>query len=72
MYRNIGRNLSKNLSSKYSQKPVDHPKQSATDAPRTDEKKAIQNTAEANGNLIENKIADKITKWFSVKWRRNT
>ena len=32
MDKNVGKNISKNLSSKYSQKPLDHAKQSATDA----------------------------------------
>ena len=35
-------------------------KKSATDAIKTDSKRAIQKTAEATGDLIGNKIADKI------------
>ena len=34
---------------------------SATDATKTTSKRAIQKTAEATGDLIGNKIADKIT-----------
>ena len=51
--------MSKNLSGKYIQKRLDHTKQSATDAPKTALKRAIQKTAEATGDLIGNKIADK-------------
>ena len=36
-------------------------KKSTTDAIKTASKKAIQKTAEATGDLIRNKIADKIT-----------
>ena len=36
-------------------------KTSSTDAIETASKRAIQNTAEATGDLIGNKIADKIT-----------
>ena len=42
-------------------KLVDTAKMSATDAIRTASKRAIQKTAEATGDLIGNKIADKIT-----------
>ena len=55
--KNIGKNINKILSSKYSQKPLDHAKQSATDALKTSSKRVIQETAEATGNLTENKIA---------------
>ena len=58
----IGKNLCKNLNSKYSQKPLDHTKQSATDALKTTSKRAIQKTAEAAGDLIGNKIPNRITK----------
>ena len=42
MNKKIGQNVSQNLSSNYSQKPIDHAKQSATDAFKTASKKAIQ------------------------------
>ena len=48
--------VAKNLSPKYSQKLLDSTKKSKTDA-----KIAIQKTAEATGDLIGNKIVDKIT-----------
>ena len=50
------------LSGKYSQKVIDHVKQSATDVFKTALKKAIQKIAEATGDLIRNKINNKITK----------
>ena len=50
------------LSGKYSQKLLYHAKQSATIAVKTSSKRDIQKTAEATGDLIRNKIANKITK----------
>ena len=58
----IGKYISRNISRKYRQKVLDHAKQSATDAFKTDSKRAIQKTAEATGDLIGKKTADKITK----------
>ena len=49
------------LSNKYSQKLLDTAKKPTTDAIKTTSKRAIQKTAEATGDLIGNKIADKIT-----------
>ena len=45
--------VAKNMSNKYSKKLVDTAKKSAADA--------IQKTAEATGDLVDNKIAGKIT-----------
>ena len=62
--RNIGTHatkVAKNMSNKYSQKLVDTARKSATDAIKTASKRAIQKTAEATGDLVRNKIADKIT-----------
>ena len=62
--RNIGTHaakVSKNMSNKYSQKLVDSARKSTTDAIKTPSKGAIQKTAEATGDLIGKKIADKIT-----------
>ena len=53
---------SKNLNSKCCQKPLDHAKQSTTDALKTTSKRANQETAEATGDLVGNKIANRITK----------
>ena len=61
MGKNIGKNISKNLSGKYSQKLLTHAKKSATDVLKTTSKRVIQKTAKATGDLISNKIADKIT-----------
>ena len=60
--RNIGRNISKNLIGKFSQKHLNHAKQSATDALKTDSKRVIQKTAEATGDFIGNKVAGRMTK----------
>ena len=51
----------KDLSNEYSQKRLDSAKKSTTDAIKTASKRAIQKTAKATGELIGNKIADKIT-----------
>ena len=53
--------VTKNVSNKYSQKLIDSAKKSTTHPIKTASKKAIQKTAEVNGNLIGNKVADKIT-----------
>ena len=42
-------------------KLIDTAKKSATDAIKTASKRAIQKTAKATGDLVGNKIADKIT-----------
>ena len=53
--------MGKSLSNKYGQKRLDSAKKSTTDVIKTISKRAIQKTAEATGDLIGNKIADKIT-----------
>ena len=53
------KNMGKN--NKYGQKLLNIAKKSTTDAIETASKRAIQKTAEATGDLIGNKIADKIT-----------
>ena len=60
--RNIGQNRSKNLIRRYSQKLLDHAKQSTTDAFKTSSKRLIQKPEYATGDLIGNKIANKISK----------
>ena len=54
--RNIGKNIGKNISNKYSQKPADSAKRSATDAIKSVSKRAIQEIAEATGDLISSKL----------------
>ena len=57
----FAKNMGKILSNKYGQRLLDSAKKSTADAIKTASKRAIQKTAEANGDLIDNKIADKIT-----------
>ena len=49
--KNFGKNGSKSFSGKYSQNPLDHAKQSATDAVKAASKIAIENTAEPTSNF---------------------
>ena len=53
------KSMGKNLSNKYGQKLFDSAKK-PTDAIKTASKRAIQKTAEATGDLIGNKIDEKI------------
>ena len=53
--------FAKSLSNKYGQKLLDSTKKSASEDIKTASKRAIQKTAEATGDLIGNKIADKTT-----------
>ena len=53
--------FAKNMSNKYSQKLLDSAKKSTTDVIETASKRAIQKTSETTGDLIGNKVADKIT-----------
>ena len=57
----FAKNIGKSLSNKYGPKLLDSAKKSTTDAIKTASKRAIQKIAEATGDLIGNKIADKIT-----------
>ena len=58
----MDKNTKQKLSGKYCQKLLDHAKKSATDVFKTSSKRVIQKMAEGTGNLIDNKIANKITK----------
>ena len=60
-FLSFAKNMGKSLSNKYGQKPLDGAKKSTTDAIKTASKRAIQKAAKATGDLIGNKIADKIT-----------
>ena len=60
-FLSFAKNMGKSLSNKYGQKLLDSAKKSTTDAIKTASKRAIQKTAEATGDLIGNKTADKIT-----------
>ena len=70
--KEIPKNISKNLSGKYSQKHLDHAKKSATDAFATPSKIAIQKKAEVTGDLIGNKIVDRITKVSKTSPQNNS
>ena len=63
--------MGKSLSNKYGQKLLDSAKKSTTDAIKTASKRAIQKTAEATGDLIGNKIADKTTSVSKKKSNNN-
>ena len=58
-FLSFAKNMGKSLSNKYGQKLLDSAKKSTTDAIKTASKRAIQKTAEAAGDLIVNKIAEK-------------
>ena len=53
--------FARSMSNKYGKKLVYTAKKSAKDAINTTSKRAIQKTAEATGDLVGNKTADKIT-----------
>ena len=59
-FLSFAKNMGKSLSNKYGQKLIDSAEKFTTDAIAASER-AIQKTAEAAGDLIGNKIADKIT-----------
>ena len=65
----FAKSIDKKLSNKYCQKLPDSAKKFTIDAIKTASKRAIQETAEATGDLIGNKIADKIT---SVSKKKST
>ena len=60
-FLSFAKSMGKSLSNRYGQKLLFSAKKSTTDAIETASKRAIQKTAEATGDLIGNKIADKIT-----------
>ena len=59
-FLSFAKNMGKGLSNKYGQKLVDSAKKSTADTIKKASKRAIQKTAGATGDLIGNKIADKI------------
>ena len=60
-FLSFAKHMGKNLTNKYGQKLLDSAKKSTTDAIKITSKRAIQKTTEATGDLIGNKITDKIT-----------
>ena len=69
-FLSFAKNMGKSLSNKYGQKLLDSAKKSTTDAIKTASKRAIQKTAEATGDLISNKIDDKITSVSKKKFTK--
>ena len=64
LLKNIGTHttkVTKNMSIQYSQQLLDSTKKCTTDGIKTASKRAIQKTVEPTGDLIGNKIVDKIT-----------
>ena len=62
--RNLGTHatkIAKNVNNKYCQRLADSAKKTATDALKIAGKRAVQETAEATGDLVGNTIANKIT-----------
>ena len=66
VFLSFAKNTGKSLSNKYGQKLLDSAKKSTTDVIKTASKRAIQKTAEATGDLIGNKIADKIKSFSKI------
>ena len=60
-FLSYAKNMGKNLSNKCGQKLLDSARKFTIDAIKTASKRAIQEAVEATGDLIGNKIADKIT-----------
>ena len=60
-FLSFAKTMGKSLSNKYGQKFLDSAKRSTTDAIKTVSERGIQKMAEAIGDLIGNKTADKIT-----------
>ena len=58
----MSKHIGRSISDKYSQKPHHHTKQSVSDAFKTASKRAIQKPPQTTGDLVFNKIADKIMK----------
>ena len=63
--------FARSISNKYGKKLLDTAKKSTADAIKTASKRAIQETAEATGDLIGNKIEDKITSVSKKKSNNN-
>ena len=60
-FLSFAKNIGKSLSNKSGQKLINCDEKSTADAIKTASKRATQKTAEATGDLISNKIVDKIT-----------
>ena len=69
-FLSFAKNMGTSLSNKYGQKRLESAKKSTTDAIKTASKRVIQKIAEAAGDLIGNKIADKITSVSKKKFTK--
>ena len=70
-FLSFAKNMGKSVSNKYGQKLLDSAKKFTTYTIKTASKRAIQKTAEATGNLIGNKITDKIRRVSREKLLKN-
>ena len=61
--------FAKKFGDKYGKKLVDTTRKTEIEAAKTASENVVQKTAEATGDLIENKIADKITSVGKTKSR---
>ena len=61
--------FAKKFGDKYGKKLVDTTRKTEIDAAKTASENVVQKTAEATGDLTENKIADKITSVGKTKSR---
>ena len=59
--------FARTFGNKYGKKLMDTATKTGIDAAKTDFKRVVQKTAETTGDLIENKIADKITSLGKTK-----
>ena len=60
-FLSFAKNMGKTLGNKYGKRPLDSAQTSPTDAIKIVSERAIQKTGETSGDLIGNKIEDKIT-----------
>ena len=67
----ISKSISKNVSSKFSQKRIDHAKHFTINEVKATSKRAIQKTAVATNDSIENKIVDEITRISKTSQKNN-
>ena len=64
--------FAKKSGNKYGKKLMDTATKTGIDAAKTTSKRVVQKTAEATGDLIGNKIADKITSIGKLKEKEKT
>ena len=64
--------IAKKNGNKYRKKVMDSATKAGTDAAKTASKRVVQKTAKDTGDLIGNKIADKITSIGKLKEKRET